>query len=939
LTPDYCLPWEWPIQTNQPARAFEEPETRILLNFARLTGFLPAAYRRHMEPLQKSQTRPWWHRHQGWFLLLLLAGLLAALFARSFVPEYVLFSNDGPLGVMASQASLKWSNFRSVWMDLNSIGCPGMSYNPSLTWVPGLALSSVAFAKVYAPLTLLALGLGAGFFFRRLGFSNVACVLGALAAMLNTGFFSAACWGVGTQAINVAASFVALGLLVRSNFRLHWVEVALAGLAVGMGVVEGFDVGALFSVCVALFVLFQAWLAEAPPIRSMARGVGRLAVIVCFAGLIAFQAVISLVNTQIKGVAGTQQDTRTKEERWDWATTWSMPKAEALTFIIPGLFGYRMDTPDGGNYWGAMGRDPAWDRYFAGGQQGPPPGGTMRFSGGGAYAGLLVVLVAAWAVVQSFRKEKSAFGLAHRQAIWFWSAVGFISLLLAFGRFALFYRLVYALPYFSTIRNPTKFAFFVEFALVILFAYGVQGLSRRYLEVPLTAAGGLVASVQAWWGRVRGFDRQWTTACLIGVAFSGLGWLIYAASRANLETYLQTVQFDGAMAKAIAGFSIGEVGWFVLFLALAVGLLTLVLSGLFAGRRAKWAGFWLGALLVLDLGRADAKFIVYWDWPQKYASNQVLDFLRHEPYERRVAMLPFRLPPQFSLLDQLYRIEWAQHHFQFYNIQSLDLVQMSRMPEDLKTFEESFAKAGAPGLLRRWELTNTRYLLGPAVFAEGLNRELDLQRNRFQNALLFNIVPKPGIAEPRKLEEMTAMVATNGQYAVIEFTGALPRVGLYSQWILQTNDAQAMETLVSPSFNPKQTVLVATNLPAAPGSGTNQSAGTVEFASYSPKDLVLKADAKTPAVLLLNDKFDANWKVLVDGHPAPLLRCNFIMRGVYLTAGPHTVDFHFQPPYQGLYVSLVGVVLALVLVVFLALQPAEAAAPTPGPTTSPGRRG
>ncbi|MGD0262205.1 MAG: hypothetical protein ABSD29_20760 [Verrucomicrobiota bacterium] len=872
-----------------------------------------------MEPLKKPQTCPWWRRHPAWFLLLLLAAVLAALFARSFVPEYILFSNDGPLGAMASQAQLKWSNFHGVWQDLNSVGSQGMSNNLSVHQLMDLALNSVAWAKFFAPLTLLMLGLAAGFFFRRLGLSYLACVLGALAAMLNTGFFSPACWGVAPQAICVACSFVAMGLLVQGEDRLHWVRVVLAGMAVGMGVVEGYDIGALFSMCVAVFLVFQAWMTPGSPGRRVVWGISRLLVVVCFAGLIAVQTISSLISTQIKGVVGTQQDARTKMERWDFATQWSLPKVEALTFVVPGLFGYRMETPEGGNYWGAMGRDPAWDRFFASGAQGTPPLGFMRQSGGGSYAGVLVVLVAAWAVVQSFRKDKSVFALAHRKAIWFWSALGLAALLLAFGRFAPFYQLIYALPFISVMRNPVKFTYFVELATVILFAYGMHGLSRRYLESPLLAAAGLTQHLRTWWGRVRGFDRQWTLGCLGAIGLSALAWMIYSASRPKLETYLQTVQFDADTAKAIAGFSVQQPGWFILFLVLAIGAVTLVLSGFFAGRRAKWAGVLLGALLILDLSRVNLHFIVYWDRTQKYASNEVLDFLRHKPYEHRVAILPFRLPPQFSLLDQLYRIEWAQHHFLLYNIQSLDIVQMPRMPEDLAAFELAFAKAGTPGLLRRWALTNTRYLLGPADFAEGLNQQLDPQLNRFSNALRFTIEPKPGITAPRTLPELTAVVATNGQYAVIEFAGALPRAGLYSQWIVQTNDAQALELLVSPGFNPAQTVVIATNLPVAPAAGTNQSAGTVAFVSYTPKDLVLKAQAKTQAVLLLNDKYNPNWQALVDGHPAPLLRCNYLMRGVQVPPGEHVVEFRFATPENTLYISVAAVALGLGLCGVLAL--------------------
>ena len=92
-------------------------------------------------------------------------------------------------------------------------------------------------------------------------------------------------------------------------------------------------------------------------------------------------------------------------------------------------------------------------------------------------------------------------------------------------------------------------------------------------------------------------------------------------------------------------------------------------------------------------------------------------------------------------------------------------------------------------------------------------------------------------------------------------------------------------------------MLVADPLPApAPGSLTNQNAGTVDFASYAPRRIVLQAKADAPAVLLLNDRFSPIWKVSVDGKPAKLLRCNYLMRGVYLPPGSHTVAFRFSPP-------------------------------------------
>jgi uncharacterized membrane protein YfhO len=104
--------------------------------------------------------------------------------------------------------------------------------------------------------------------------------------------------------------------------------------------------------------------------------------------------------------------------------------------------------------------------------------------------------------------------------------------------------------------------------------------------------------------------------------------------------------------------------------------------------------------------------------------------------------------------------------------------------------------------------------------------------------------------------------------------------------------------LISPAFDPWQTVLLAESpaVPNPPAAVTNENSGTVEFTSYAPTDIKLHTQAATPTVLLLNDQYDPHWRVTVDGKPAPLLRANFIMRGVYLTEGEHNVEFQFSLP-------------------------------------------
>jgi hypothetical protein len=874
----------------------------------------------------------------GILFIVLLVVILAALFCKSFLPDYVHFSNDGPLG----QENARWLRlpdcFTGGWVDLNDIGSNAGSCPLGLTSLTRWILGPVGFVKFFPPIALFILGLGAWAFFRQLRLTPLAATLGALAAALNSAFFASACWGVASQQVAIGMDFLALALVVSNSPEtpalIRWTRLSLAGLAVGMNVMEAADIGAIFSLLVAAFVLFKALTDESGPgWLKWGRGVGQIAVIAIFAGFIATQTVVVLIGSQITGIAGTGQDTETKAQHWDWATQWSVPKIEALGLFIPGLFGYQMNTPKnmmdffqdaykGGNYWGGVGRDPAIDRFFASGKEGSPPPGLMRFSGGGNYAGVLVMLVALWAIAQLLRRQNPAFTEMQRRFIWFWSVILMVSLLLAFGRFAPFYKLLYMLPYVSTMRNPCKFIATFSWALVILFAYGIHGLSRRYLEISAANSTSPLAQFKNWWTKARGFDRNWTLVCVLAVIGSVLGWLIYAMEKPGLVRYLQMVGFpDEDTAKDIAAFSIGQVGWFIMLFAVAVGLCTLIIAGIFAGRRAKLGGILLGTLLVMDLGRANLPYIIHWDYKQKYeigSLNPIVDFLRAKPCEYRVVGLPFNAPPHLPFYDgwfgDLYRIEWAQHHFPYYNIQSLDKIQMPRMPADLAAYEMTLASRSEDTfylMARRWELTNTRYLLGPAGFLGVLNEQLDPAQHRFRIVQRFDVMPKPGIDQPTQLEQLTAVVSENGGCALFEFTGALPRAKLYSNWQVNTNDDATLKTLASTNFDPWQTVLVSMPLPVA--TATNQNVGSVEFKSYAPMDILFNAQTVAPSVLLLNDRFDPHWRVLVDGKPAELLRCNFIMRGVYLTSGAHTVEFQFKLPNGPLYVSLTAIAAGILL--------------------------
>jgi len=194
---------------------------------------------------------------------------------------------------------------------------------------------------------------------------------------------------------------------------------------------------------------------------------------------------------------------------------------------------FEWNTPDGGNYWGRCGRHPDWDRYFASGKKARHPLASSVMAAGGVYAGVLVVLVALWTVFQAFRSRTRFSPVAERKLLWFWSGV---ALLCVIGGFRPL-RAVLPIVLCAAVRLDHAEPFQVLSSsspwilAVILFAYGVHGLSRRCLKRRLAATRGLSAQLQAWWAKAALFDKNWVKGSAVALAASLLGWLLYSGSR------------------------------------------------------------------------------------------------------------------------------------------------------------------------------------------------------------------------------------------------------------------------------------------------------------------------------------------------------------------------------------------------------------------------
>src|SRR6266542_1664187 len=122
-----------------------------------------------MNNIEPRRTTPFCTAFGPFILVLVL--VISLLFGKSFQQNEVIFSNDGPLGVANSESLALPAAFKGYWVDLHWLGLNGAYAPVGVTYALLWMLGPVGYAKFYAPISLLLLGVCAWTFFRTLGLS------------------------------------------------------------------------------------------------------------------------------------------------------------------------------------------------------------------------------------------------------------------------------------------------------------------------------------------------------------------------------------------------------------------------------------------------------------------------------------------------------------------------------------------------------------------------------------------------------------------------------------------------------------------------------------------------------------------------------------------------------------------------------------------------
>ena len=543
-------------------------------------------------------------------------------------------------------------------------------------------------------------------------------------------------------------------------------------------------------------------------------------------------------SAPIEQVAGNKQD-NTGGFDYEYATNWSFSPEETLTFLIPNYFGF-----------GKLEYKP---KGASAGQIVQPYWGQMPFTDAANYMGIGVL---ALALLGIFAYRKEIF-------IHYLIVLALLSLFLSFGKnfpliFDLFY---YNLPGFNNFRAPMMALCVMQFAIPILFGYGLSALND-------------------W--RNEGWNQHKTP---ILAALGGMVILLISGFMVSESGYIADMQAAGKVPEQLFEFVYEQMksDWLTTSF---IGLAVMIMSMLYV-RGALSKGIFYTAIatyLVLDLWRVAYRPMEVEKGDiikSEFAQPEFISFIKKDKSLYRVADLVYMSMGKTNI----------PAYFKLQNVHGYHSAKM-RVYQDLL----DVAGGGGGNYITNiflLNLLNVKYISAPQQLIQGV---------------------KP-VFEGTMQTEQGVMPTI-----VYENASVLPRA-FFVDSVKKNTPLSILHHLRDGDFNPRAIAFIEKDLTSQiQPAGANAKATITGFENHK---LTISTDNPGTNFLHVSEVFlPVGWSCKIDGKSTEVYKTNYALRGVIVPPGKHVVEFTYHSKIfdTGKTISLgvnIATTLSLILAFFL----------------------
>jgi hypothetical protein len=148
----------------------------------------------------------------------------------------------------------------------------------------------------------------------------------------------------------------------------------------------------------------------------------------------------------------------------------------------------------------------------------------------------------------------------------------------------------------------------------------------------------------------------------------------------------------------------------------------------------------------------------------------------------------------------------------------------------------------------------------------------------------------------------------------------MPRAHFVEEVVVEEDLSNIVQRLGSGSIDLANQALISERLDLAPAPIDSSSTVTASLTHFDARRIEYDVNTDAPRLLAMAEVYyPAGWKAFIDDAEVPIIRTNYLQRGVVVPAGSHTVRFEFNPRSHSLGILLSGLSSAFAFLVLLYL--------------------
>lgn len=234
---------------------------------------------------------------------------------------------------------------------------------------------------------------------------------------------------------------------------------------------------------------------------------------------------------------------------------------------------------------------------------------------------------------------------------------------------------------------------------------------------------------------------------------------------------------------------------------------------------------------------------------------------------------------------------------------------------DLSVVRAAWTEMRAPAAAFAWGAEAARFLAAQPGRFRVYSPSYSLPQH---TALQYHLSLADGV-DPFQLSHYADFLARAGGYQVEGYTPTLPpdldnhrarpdaaRLGwlnvgyVASEWPIEAEGLVWVATISNTLIYRNERVLPRAFVAEVQGSDAVALSQPIELAPaeiavYTPNRIVVEAEPAEGGLLVLGEVWYPGWRARVDGLEAPVQRVEGVLRGVWLEAGRHTIEFSYSP--------------------------------------------